>query len=637
MHKKLNAVFAFLFSCLLLLNFSFLFSIQTSKASENNYEIIARQQLDFANKYFSIDLDIAEQFAQFAIHNSLNTDNYPLILESYQLKAKILKYSYKNTEALENIYKAYLYSLVSRNVPKIIELTIEVADIMRSIGKLNIALEYLYNLEDILSKNDKLNLAKINNRLAAIYYELNRYDYAVEYAQKSNEFINKNTYPLLYADNKIIIGSSYSRLFKHDEALENILSVKDIFEKYSPIDLPYVLFNICQAYSAKGDYNNAIKYGELSFEMAKKMKIEAYMQTAALYLIRAYLKARDVENSLKYLKISDSLSMKLNTMTQLQKVTDDENRIKLKQKENTISEYKQTIYRNNKINTLIRWIVIILISTVVITIVYLTNSIKKSKELKKLNNEISSQQEELIKYANELQVANDTKNTFFSIISHDLRSPFHSILGLTDVLIVDNDQLSNEEKLSITRMLNDSAQKVYRLLDNLLKWAQTQTGSIKFNPELFNVTELINEIINLSQSNASDKKIKIEFNETSSFNVFADRNMIDTVIRNVLSNSIKFSNPDSVISVSLNKKDNILNLSVKDNGIGINEDDLSKIFNINQKHIRNGTGGETGSGLGLLLCKEFVEKNNGKIIIESTENIGTTVNIQLPLEEKNIT
>lgn len=634
MLKKLNAVFAFLLNYLLLLNFSFLFSIQTSKATENNYEIIARQQSDSANKYFSIDLDIAEQYAQSAILYSLNTDNYQLILESYQLKAKILKYSYKNTEALENIYKAYLYSIVSRNVSKIIELTIEITDIMRSIGKLNIALEYLYNLEEILSKNDKLNLAKINNRLAAIYYELNRYEYAIEYAQTSNEFINKNTYPLLYADNKIIIGASYSRLFKNDEALENILSVKDIFEKYSPIDLPYVLFNICQAYSAKGDYKNAIKYGEMSFEMAKKMKIEAYMQTAALYLIRAYLRARDVENSLKYLKISDSLSMKLNTMTQLQKVTDDENRIKLKQKENTISEYKQTIYRNNKINTLIRWIVIILISTVVITVIYLTNSIKKSKELKKLNNEISSQQEELIKYANELQVANDTKNTFFSIISHDLRSPFHSILGLTDVLIVDNDQLSDEEKLSITKMLNDSAQKVYRLLDNLLKWAQTQTGSIKFNPELFNVTELINEIINLSQSNASDKKITIEFNETSSFNVFADRNMIDTVIRNVLSNSIKFSNSDSVISVNLNKTDNILNLSVKDNGIGISEDDLSKIFNINQKHIRTGTGGETGSGLGLLLCKEFVEKNNGKIFIESTLNIGTTVNIQLPLEEK---
>lgn len=637
MYKTSYYSIVYLVSIFVLFNFFFFaenYLYAHSSIEEGKKNVF--QYLDSAKKYFTIDLAVAEQYAQKAIINSQNLGNDSIYVESFQLKAKIQKYSYRNSEALESVYKGLFYAIISRNLPKVIELTIDVAEIMRSIGKLTIALEYLYNLEDILSKNDKLNLAKINNRLAAIYYELNRYENTIEYAQNSNEYINKNSYPLLYADNKIIIGSSYSRLYKNDEALENILSVKDIFEKYSPIDLPYVLFNICQAYNAKGDYKNAIKYGEMSFEMAKKLKIEAYKQTAALYLIRAYLRARDVENSLKYLKISDSLSMKLNTMTQLQKVTDDENRIKLKQKENTISEYKQTIYRNNKINTLIRWIVIILISTVVITVIYLTNSIKKSKQLKKLNNEISGQQEELIKYANELQVANDTKNTFFSIISHDLRSPFHSILGLSDVLMVDYDQLSDLEKKNILKVLNDSANNVYKLLDNLLNWAQSQTGSIKYDPVYFDINELINEVINLTWNYALSKKVTIDYQSQFNINVFADKNTLETVIRNIISNAIKFSYLESKIIINVEKNENYVNIVVKDFGIGINEGELSNLFLVSKKNIRYGTSGEKGSGLGLMLCKEFIELNKGKIYIESVENAGTTVKLQIP-SKKEIT
>jgi len=597
--------------------------------SKTNLNETINQQIDSANYFFSINLNIAEQYAQKAVLNSLNSDDYQLIIKAYQLNAKILKYSCKNSQALENAYNAIFYAIISRNIPKIIDLTIDIAEIMRSIGNLNIALDYLYSLEDILSSNDKISLSRIYNRIAAIYFEMNQYEYAIKFAQKSNFLIDKKVNPLLFADNKIIKGASLTRTFKSNEALEELLSAKKTYEKYSPIDLPYVLFNLCQAYSFMGDYKNAIKYGELSFEIAKKYNIEVYMQNAALYLIRSYLRARDVDNSLKYLKISDSLSQKLNIINQINKITEEENRIKLKLKEIKINEYKHSIDRNNKIISLSRWIVIIFAFTIIITFIYLQNTIKRTKQLRKLNDEIFENQKELIKYSNELNEANTAKNTFFSIISHDLRSPFHSILGLSDILITDFDQLSDAEKKNLVKMLNDSANNVYKLLDNLLKWAQTQTDTIKCEPENFNLYQLVKEIIILTKNIALNKNITVDLSGQSDAIVFADRNTIETVIRNLLSNALKFSYVDSKILINIEKNKEHVDISIKDFGIGMSESELSNLFSINKKNVKHGTNGEKGTGLGLVLSKEFVEKNGGRICIESVENEGTTVLIQL--------
>ncbi len=253
--------------------------------------------------------------------------------------------------------------------------------------------------------------------------------------------------------------------------------------------------------------------------------------------------------------------------------------------------------------------------------------------LRELNEEILKQRNELVKFSNELQEANSAKNTFFSIISHDLRSPFHSILGLSDVLMVDYEQLSDEEKKNIVKMLNDSANNIFRLLDNLLKWSQSQVGAIKYEPENLNINELINGVINLTRNFASDKNIKIEYQNNLDINVFADKITLETVIRNVLLNAIKFSHMHSKIVINVEKINNHINIITKDFGIGISKVEIEKLFSINQKNIRHGTNGEKGSGLGLVLCKEFTELNKGKIFVESSENVGTTVTIQLPINK----
>lgn len=230
----------------------------------------------------------------------------------------------------------------------------------------------------------------------------------------------------------------------------------------------------------------------------------------------------------------------------------------------------------------------------------------------------------------ELTIINSEKDKFFSIIAHDLKSPFNSIIGFSDLLV---EQVRNNECEGIDKyaeIIKLSSNKAMDLLMNLMQWSQSQTGRMEFNPEYFELLELINGIELLLGGAIEQKSISILKRAPSRVAVFADKKMIDTVLRNLISNAIKFTYPGGKITVSVEEKQNELLVSVSDTGVGISKANCEKLFKIDQTYSTTGTNKEKGTGLGLILCKEFVEKHGGKIWVESMEKRGSTFYFTLP-------
>ncbi len=230
----------------------------------------------------------------------------------------------------------------------------------------------------------------------------------------------------------------------------------------------------------------------------------------------------------------------------------------------------------------------------------------------------------------QLRELNSTKDRLFSIIAHDLRSPFNAILGLSELLInktKDTDVSVLEKYLGI---INSSAKNTLVLLDNLLAWANSQTGKNVCKPEKSSLHAIVSEILNGSQSIAKIKNISINYIQTEDLEVHADVNMLKTILRNLISNAIKYTHTNGEITISAEQGLNAVEIMVSDNGVGMNDETRNKLFEIDAHITTLGTADEKGSGLGLILCKEFVEKHGGEIWVNSELGIGSTFIVSLP-------
>lgn len=254
--------------------------------------------------------------------------------------------------------------------------------------------------------------------------------------------------------------------------------------------------------------------------------------------------------------------------------------------------------------------------------VYLENQILEEK-----NNIITNQNDELIHL-------NATKDKFFSIISHDLKNPISNFHQAANLAYSEFNSLDEKDLLDILKMLDSSSKEIYELLNNLLIWARSQQSRVEFNPEPCNLNYIILNNISLQKLSASNKKISIEFDNNLDRELFADINLVNTVVRNLISNAIKFSFEGSkiIVSTSILKDGKFALTQVKDFGIGISAENIEKLFKPDSNFKHHGTKNEKGTGLGLILCKEFIEMHKDCVIYaESTLGVGTTFSFTLPL------
>ena len=233
----------------------------------------------------------------------------------------------------------------------------------------------------------------------------------------------------------------------------------------------------------------------------------------------------------------------------------------------------------------------------------------------------------------ELAEINATKDKFFSIIAHDLRSPLSGLMQILFIIEEDYDSLEEDEKQEMITEVASTSKRTYELMENLLEWSSIQTGVIPFKPQKLTLFPLLDNLKELYNQNLINKGITLNIKVDPETEVFADKKMTETILRNLVSNAIKFTNKNGAVSVSSERGADIVVVEVIDTGVGIRPKELSELFKVDKVQSTPGTAKERGTGLGLLLCKELVEKQNGEIWVESKENEGTTFYFTLPVEK----
>lgn len=261
---------------------------------------------------------------------------------------------------------------------------------------------------------------------------------------------------------------------------------------------------------------------------------------------------------------------------------------------------------------------------------------KKLMEINKnLENMVKERTAELQSSNDKLRLMNATKDKFFSIIAHDLKNPIWASKQVMDVLIEAYDAISEEEKKELLEEVKNSTDNTYQLLLQLLDWSRSQRGVIEFNPQNLDLNFIVKSNIDLLSTPAKEKNIELINNVPKDTIVYSDVNMLTTIIRNLISNAIKFTNLDGEIKVYSNpdKYVNHIEITIEDNGVGISEENQQKLFRIDTGFTTLGTNKEKGTGLGLILIKEFVEKHGGTIRVESKEGMGSKFIFTMPKEK----
>lgn len=260
------------------------------------------------------------------------------------------------------------------------------------------------------------------------------------------------------------------------------------------------------------------------------------------------------------------------------------------------------------------------------------NSKNKVIRISAITSDISERkmaEKKLKEYADELKELNKSKGKYFSIIAHDLRGPFTGLLGFSNLLKEEFDYLTREEIKHYINLINSSSKNIYGLIENLLQWSRLQTGRLLFQPDNVNLNTILQEVITIYKPQAINKYIDIVLDIPEDTYVYADENMIKSIFQNLISNSIKFSDEGGKIIIGAEQNNNKYTITVSDTGIGIHPEVIDKLFNIDFHYTTPGTRDERGSGLGLILCKEFIEKHGSQIKVKSEQKIGTTISFDL--------
>jgi len=238
---------------------------------------------------------------------------------------------------------------------------------------------------------------------------------------------------------------------------------------------------------------------------------------------------------------------------------------------------------------------------------------------------------ELQKSENILRIANATKDKFFSIIAHDLKNPFNTIKGFSELLLTNIKSYDTSKIIAFVNAIYSSSKNANKLLENLLEWSRAQTGKIEFYPQDLLLKELLIDVISLSEDLSGAKNISVDYEIPDNFTLFADRNMINTILRNLITNAIKFTEEEGSVTINAEQLDDRIVVAVNDTGVGMTQELIGKLFQIDKIVTTLGTNDEKGTGLGLILCKEFVERHGGKIWVESEVGKGSSFYFTVPM------
>ncbi len=571
---------------------------------------------------FNKALDIAEKNNNYhqqgkayyhisTVYNILT--EFELALENVYEAQKIFKTKIENKKWLANVYhllgKIY-YNLV--NNKKALDFSLQAMEIRRELG-------------------DSLGIATSANNLSVIFTAMGDFEKALEYNFTSLGIMRRYSDKDGIANSLFNIGLVYAKTGKLEEALKNYDEALKIFSDINdPRSKSIVLANKALALMQLENYLEAEESLLKSLDIAKRIELIDimalnYNMLSQLYTQREeYKKALEAKDAFTAIKDTIFNQESRNRITELEVKIETENE---KREKEIIQKSKET-QRN-------LFIAIIALALLLGAVIYNRYSTKKkaAEELQKKNQEIAMANTELENLNKQLFDANTTKDKFFSIISHDLRNPLYWFKNVTDLLSKRVADMDKEKMIETTKALDESAKHSLHLVENLFQWAKSQTGKIEYKPENINVKQISDNILNQVRLMADNKGISLISEVAEDTTAYADKNMLNTVILNLVSNGLKYTPKGGEVKIKSTELDDMYQISVSDTGIGIAEENIPKLFRIDVQYSTPGTAEESGSGLGLILCKEFTEKNGGQISVESRPGEGSTFSITVPKAE----
>ena len=530
---------------------------------------------------------------------------------------------------------------------------------------------YLEGLK--LSKNDPDYSAELLANIGLVHDEMDNFTEAISYfrqALKLNQSIQDTGSLAIDYD---YLGASYARMKMPDSAVVNYHKALYLFKKIRKDDryaislsniatvfpnypdsldkainyfnmawkkfqeigwLHYeadILHGIANVLTKQGKFEEAILSYKKSLQLAQQYNRELLLRKQIyLALSEVYQKKGDYKRALENHILASQYNDSITEKQKLEQIANLEKQYETEKKENEIvrlqarQELMEVQLQKNKQLKILGFVTAgLLLIVVFFVLIRYFDKIKLNQLLEHKNRKIEHSE-------NELRILNASKNKFFSIIAHDLKNPLHSILGYSYLLNKDYDRFNEVEHRKFAFDIHQSTNNIFRLLQNLLEWSRSQTGRLNYSPSVVEYQQILDNSLSVLRSLADQKNIAIKTGDDPELKIFADPLMIETVLRNLINNAIKFTPEGGRIEISAKEVDSQVLISVRDTGIGISEEDTQNLFRIDSKVKRKGTNNEDGSGLGLVLCHEFVNKHNGKIWVESTPENGSEFIFSIP-------
>lgn len=590
-------------------------------------------------------VSLENYFKSFDLAQEIN-DTYGMLSTLNNL-GNFYKKSGNYQKATEYFFKCLKFYEMAKNQKGIAQMYNNIGTVYHIQNNYEKALEYHLKAYEILKTmpNYKTGLAYVYNNLGVIYINLNQYDKAEEFLNQSNEICKELQLHNYLMANYNNLGIIYNEQGHYKKAIHSLLEGLRLADKTK--DIPSTtkyLLNIADSYFKQKQYVKSLSYFNRAFHYSKQMNDYFILSENNYGIYEVYKAMGNYNKSLfyleEYLNYRDSLDVinnaKLVTEIEAQyELEQKEQRIKTLQKTNKIRELELDRKKvNNKI--LLGGISTLILIISLITFLFIIR-IRNNKILKDRNSQIVKQNEELnfinqklIQSEKELKLSNNTKDKFFSIIAHDLKNP---LLGLKSLIFSFNNRgkLKQDEIQMFSNQLNESLNSVIELLNNLLNWAKAQKNELNYVEETVDIYEIISNCAEANEKQLKAKNIKFVNSISSNFKLSTDRNMLDFILRNIIANAIKFTRYGGSIKLK-DSLSNTYNIYITDNGVGISKENFEQLFNEDTFFSTLGTNNEEGSGLGLVLCNEFIKKMEGSIKVSSTENYGSTFTIELPLK-----
>jgi signal transduction histidine kinase len=601
------------------------------------YEIKAQRYKGLSNSYLISD---HEKALEICFKAEANAKTNGFIEELIMAKLAIAEIYFQignNLKALEYQIKAYHLS-DSANYQHLNSI------ILNSEARSYIHLDELDNARRCLKNslnNAKLNdqtelIAETNLMYGDLYSDALNYHHAIAYYEIALEIFIKTHKELMEAIALYKIGNCKFSLDMIDESYQYHLQSLKIRNKINDrTGLAESYNQIGKFYLENGQYQKAINNLKLGLANAEMVNSNILMQQSFDYLYQAYFEMDDFRQAVFYQDKYTSISELIYGEADQRKIQELNTQLQIEQREHRIKDLEEKAKQKEKDLASSQKFVTTLILLLVVVAISIYFFIRSFQEKRKINIELQEINEKVIKQNEDLKELNNTKDKFFSIIGHDLKGPLNSLTSFSQLLINHTASLTEEEIRTVAKDLDKSLKNLFELLENLLGWARSQTGRLEVIPEDFKIADVIKENVRLLSKAARNKKIKMEMIMEDDVVVHADINSVKTVIRNLLSNAIKFTEEDGLISIIVDEWKEKVEIGIHDTGVGMTHEVREKIFDLTTKHSTLGTNNEKGTGLGLILCKEFVDRNGGSLTVESEQGVGSSFKFTL-LKASNV-